>query len=359
MMLGIGVAGWAAGLFHLITHAFFKSLMFLASGSVIAGCHHEQEMPRMGGLRRKMPITAYTMLVGVIAISGLAVPGVIAFSGYHSKDAIVATALAHNELNSHFLLFFVPLITAGITAFYMFRLWFLTFAGEPRDQKLHDHVHESPAVMTGPLVVLSVLAAFCAVGGEDGILYKLLSDSEPAGVAAGVVHQAGTVALTLPSHDQIKEVHSKAGWAALLAAILGAATAYVVYGKRLVDPADAKRQFAGLHTFLIEKWWFDELYDTAFVRPARVVSGWCAAFDRVVIDGLLHRVSKVTVDLSRLDRRFDEGIIDGFVNLTADVLYAFGRSLRVFQTGLLRQYVMFIAVGVLGLFLLLFTFFPK
>ncbi len=118
MMLGLGVGGWAAGLLHLITHAFFKSLMFLASGSVIHGCHHEQEMPKMGGLRKKMPITAYTMLVGVIAITGLAIPGVLAFSGYHSKDAILATSLAYARLNSsHPLLFFLFFVGAGITAF--------------------------------------------------------------------------------------------------------------------------------------------------------------------------------------------------------------------------------------------------
>ncbi|MGH7129789.1 MAG: proton-conducting transporter membrane subunit, partial [Planctomycetaceae bacterium] len=200
MMLAIGVGGWGAGLFHLITHAFFKSLMFLASGSVIVACHHEQEMTRMGGLWRKLPITAFTMLVGVIAICGLAVPGVslpftfwreagepIAFSGYHSKDAIVATAMAFMFLNDpmHLLLFFVPLITAGITAFYMFRLWFYTFAGKPRDRQLYDHVHESPWVMTAPLILLAALAAFCAVGGEGGPLFGLLADSEPAGAASG------------------------------------------------------------------------------------------------------------------------------------------------------------------------------
>ena len=123
----------------------------------------------MGGLRKKMPITAYTMLVGVIAIAGLSVPGVIAFSGYHSKDAIVATALAFIQANpAHFLLFLLPLLTAGITAFYMFRLWFFTFAGDPRDQHVYDHAHESPWIMTVPLLILAPFAAFCAAGGEGG-----------------------------------------------------------------------------------------------------------------------------------------------------------------------------------------------
>jgi len=358
MMLGIGVGGWGAGLFHLITHAFFKSLMFLCSGSVIVGCHHEQDMTRMGGLRKKMPITAFTMLVGVVAISGLAIPGVIAFSGYHSKDAIVATALAHINLNSdHFLLFLVPLVTAGITAFYMFRLWFYTFLGKPRDKELHDHAKESSRWMTVPLVVLAVFAAFVAAGGESGPLFKLLLGSEPAGVAAGVQATA-QAAIALPSHDAVHDVHSEAGLYALFAAAAGTVVAFLLYGVGVVDPGQIKRQFAGLHHFLVEKWQFDTLYDVMFVRPVHVVASWCAAIDKNIFDGILHGVSRATVDVSRWDRKFDERIIDGMVNLIGDVTFAIGRSLRVVQTGQLRQYVMFIAVGVVALFVLLFTLFP-
>src|SRR5271167_2688881 len=120
MMLALGVGGWAAGLFHLLTHAFFKALLFLGSGSVIYGCHHEQEMTKMGGLYPKMRITALTMLAGVLAIAGIPL-----FSGWYSKDAILAQALGFVEANpQHGLLFLLPLITAGITAFYMFRMWF-------------------------------------------------------------------------------------------------------------------------------------------------------------------------------------------------------------------------------------------
>ncbi|RPI89800.1 MAG: NADH-quinone oxidoreductase subunit L, partial [Planctomycetaceae bacterium] len=302
MMLGLGVGGWVAGLFHLITHAFFKSLMFLASGSVIHGCHHVQEMPQMGGLRRKMPITAYTMLVGVIAIAGLAIPGVIAFSGYHSKDAIVATAMTFANLNtSHFLLFYIPLLGAGITAFYMFRLWFYTFAGEPRDQHVYDHAHESPWVMTGPLIVLAVFAAFCAVWGESGPLYRLLAASEPSTIPHEL---AATIpsGITLPTHHAIHERHATAGTYALVIACLGTFLAYLFYGARFVNPADVKRQFAGLHTFLAEKWWFDELYDALFVRPLHIVSRFVAAIDRVVLDGLVHLLARVTVLASSWDR---------------------------------------------------------
>ena len=360
MMLGIGVAGWGAGLFHLITHAFFKSLMFLASGSVIIGCHHEQEMTRMGGLLKKMPVTAITFLVGVIAISGLAIPGVMAFSGYHSKDAILATALAYTHLNeTHFLLFLVPLITAGITAFYMFRLWFGTFTGKPRDPELYEHVHESPRVMVVPLIVLAVFAAFCAAGGEGGVLYGLLQQSEPIGVASGAATSTGAVAVALPSHEQIHAAHHSAGTMALLAAVIGTVLAYLLYCRPVIDPAEIKKQVAGLHSFLMAKWQFDELYDAMFVRPVHVVATWFVAVDRYVLDGFLHAVCRVAVEVAHIDRRFDEGIIDGCVNLIGDVTHVVGRSFRVVQTGRLRQYVMFIAVSVVALFVMLYVFFPK
>jgi NADH-quinone oxidoreductase subunit L len=351
MMLGLGVGGWGPGLFHLITHAFFKSLMFLASGSVIYGCHHVQEMTQMGGLRRKMPITAYTMLVGVIAIAGLAIPGVIAFSGYHSKDAIVATAMTFADLNrNHFLLFYVPLLGAGITAFYMFRLWFYTFAGEPRDHHVYEHAHESPWVMTVPLLILSLFAAFVAAPGDQGILSRLLAASEPAGVADGLLATEGA-GISLPSHAAIHVKHATAGAYALLVAVLGALTAYLFYGARLVDPGEVRRQFASLHTFLVEKWWFDELYNVMFVRPVHIVARWCSAIDKNVFDGFLHFMARGAVAVSQWDRIFDEQIIDGFVNRLAGVTYATGRIFSLLQTGKLRQYVMFIVVGVLGIWL--------
>ena len=364
MMLGIGVAGWGAGLFHLITHAFFKSLMFLSSGSVIHGCHHEQEMPKMGGLWRKMPITALAMLVGVIAISGLAIPGLtifgqkIAFSGYHSKDAIVATALAfYNGNQSHFLLFLVPLITAGITAFYMFRLWFFTFYGKPRDQHVYDHAHESPLWMTGPLIALSCLAAFCALGGESGWLYQLLTFSEPSELAEGAV-AAGQLGLNLPGHAAIHAVHGQAGTWALLVAFGGALTAYALYGAGWINPEEIKQQMRGVYNFLVEKWQFDRLYDAMFVNPVHVVARWFAAFDRKVLDGIIHACARITVSIAQFDRRIDERLVDGFVQMLGDVTFSIGRSLRVIQTGRIRQYIMFIAVSVLMLFAMLFTLLP-
>lgn len=365
MMLGLGVFGWGAGLFHLVTHAFFKSLMFLCSGSVIYGCHHEQEMPKMGGLWRKMPITAFTMLVGVIAISGLAIPGLIslssifAFSGFFSKDAVVATSLAFVKANpSHFLLFLMPLLTAGITAFYMFRLWFYTFAGKPRDMHVYDHCHESPLIMTVPLMVLSVLAAFCAIGGEEGPLFKLITGDQPGHVSHGVAAVAGASTLTLPGHEAVHAVHSEAGTYALIAAASGTLIAWLLYGTTMVNVAEMKRQLAGLHGFLVNKWHFDELYDALFMKPAHIVGKFCTWIDRTIFDGIIHGSAKVMIAVSKWDRLFDESVVDGFVNLLGNSTFAVGRSLRVVQTGRLRQYVMFIVVGVVALFAILFTTFP-
>ncbi|MCX7396888.1 MAG: NADH-quinone oxidoreductase subunit L [Planctomycetales bacterium] len=365
MMLGLGVFGWGAGLFHLVTHAFFKSLMFLCSGSVIYGCHHEQEMPKMGGLWRKMPITAFTMLVGVIAISGLAIPGLIslssvfAFSGFFSKDAVVATSLAFVKSNpSHFLLFLMPLLTAGITAFYMFRLWFYTFAGKPRDMHVYDHCHESPLIMTAPLLVLSVLAAFCAVGGEQGPLFLLITGDQPAHVSHGVAAVAGASTLTLPGHDAVHAVHAEAGTYALIAAASGTLIAWLLYGTTMVNVAEMKRQLSGLHGFLVNKWHFDELYDVLFMKPAHIIGKFCTWIDRTIFDGIIHGSARVMIAVSKWDRLFDESVVDGFVNLLGSSTFAVGRSLRVVQTGRLRQYVMFIVVGVVALFAILFTTFP-
>ena len=364
MMMAIGVAGWGAALFHLVTHAFFKSLMFLCSGSVIAGCHHVQDMSRMGGLRHKMKITAYTMLVGVIAIAGLAIPGTsIGLSGFYSKDAIVASALAYSELNpGHILLFIAPLVTAGITSFYMFRLWFLTFAGTPRDAHVYEHCHENPSVMTTPLLVLAVLAAGCAWGGEGGPLYRLIVDSETVPAAARVA-SVGAAKVILPSHQghesDVHHVHSTAGMLALVSAIIGMTLAYLLYVKKTIDPNQIRQQFSGVYDFLVDKWRFDSLYDAMFVAPVHIISAWCVSFDKGVLDPILHSAANLTVLTSKWDRAFDETFVDGLVNLVGTVTYNVGNSLKVIQTGRLRQYVMWIAVGVIVLFGALFTTIPK
>ena len=360
MMLGLGVGGWMAGLFHLVTHAFFKSLMFLCSGSVIHGCHHEQDMTKMGGLRHKLPITAYTMLIGVFAIAGYGIPGLpINFSGFYSKDAIIASALSYVSLNpQHFLLFYIPVITAGITAFYMFRMWFMTFTGETRDHHVAEHAHESPLPMVAPLVLLAFLAWFCAFGGEGHGLALQIMHSEPQHVADGLDH-GGNLGISLPSHHQIHEKHGTAGYVALFAALLGSLISYLFYCRRIMDAGAIGRQFWVIRDFLVEKWRFDELYDVMFTKPVHVIGRWCQAFDKAVLDGLIHLFGRLTIRAANFDRAFDERIVDRMVNVCGEVTYAAGRSLKGLQTGRLRQYVMFIALGVVSLFVLVFAFLPR
>lgn len=365
MMLAMGVGGWMAGLFHLITHAFFKSLMFLCSGSVIHGCHHEQDMTRMGGLAKKMPITCWTMFVGVVAICGLAVPflpglpifGPIAFSGYHSKDSIIATALSFTELNPvHSILFLAPLVTAGITAFYMFRMWFMTFFGSPKDFHVYDHAHESPRIMTTPLFILAFFAITVGFAGENGPLVHLLHTAEPAHVAPGMTAELGPLAY--PSRHDIHDHHAQAGAAALAVAFTGAILAYLFYCAGWVDVQSVKRQFPSLHEFLVDKWRFDTLYDVMWVRPVKVVATWCTGFDKYVLDAGLAGMASLTVAAAKWDRVFDETIVDRFVNLLGNTTTSLGESLRYLQTGKLRQYVMFLAVSVVSLFIILFVLLP-
>lgn len=355
MMLGLGVFGWGAALFHLLTHAFFKSLLFLGSGSVIHGCHHEQRMTSMGGLLKKMPITAATMLVGVFAISGFPT-----FSGYHSKDAIMASSLGFVTANTgHFLLFLIPLLTAGLTAFYMFRLWLMTFWGTAKDSKVHDAAHESPLVMTVPLIVLACLAWFCAVGGESGWLYSLLTGDQPSWMAAGIAAEGS---IRLPSADAIEAVHGTAGWWALAMVVVGAGSAWKLYGSADVEAQASETQItetSKLHTFLNHKWYFDEFYDAVFVQPMHRIGAFCRWIDRYVIDGIVHGASALTIKIASWDRWIDELFVDGLVNRIGTLTFRSGVSLKAIQTGKLRQYVTLIIVGVVLLSVLAFLTFPR
>jgi NADH-quinone oxidoreductase subunit L len=371
MMLGLGVGGWVAGLFHLLTHAFFKALLFLGSGSVILGCHHEQEMTKMGGLWWKMRITALTMLMGVLAIAGT--PG---FSGWYSKDALLASAAGfawvHRE---HALLFIIPLFTAGITGFYMFRLWLMTFTGKPRDEEVYRLAHESPQVMTVPLIVLAIFSVCVAwpwhmphrffaskfpfLDPTNSIVEHNLHWSQPRAVIAdyGAVHDLHenwphevSKPEGLSERHWAHEYHDFVGWMALGVAGVGVLFAFLIYYFRVLDPEEAREQFPGVYAFLWSKWYFDELYSASLVRPAVIVARWCRSFDLRFIDGLIHAVAYGTVLVSRWDRWFDTLFIDGAVNLTGRVAMAVGGQLRGVQTGFLRSYVLFMVLAAVGLF---------
>ena len=360
MMLALGVGGWWAGMFHLFTHAFFKSLLFLCSGSVIHAVH-TNEMPEMGGLLKKMPYTGWTMLVGCLAIIGASIPFVIGLSGYYSKDAILEQALHYAQLNpSHSYFFYGAAGGAALTAFYMFRMWFLTFVGEPRNQARYDHAHESPRVMTAPLVMLAVMAVI--FGGpllnhtflDFG---ALLEQARPAGP-----HGETTGGLLMPSlaipneHD----THADANYASIVVpatliafavGVAGLLLAAVIYAWRKLDADEIRQQFQPLYRLLIHKWWFDELYDWLFVRPAHVVANIVSRIDLNVIDWLIDNLAAVcrrfaeTVVAKWGDGVVIDGSVDGMANKTWDV----GLALRRVQTGNLRQYVMFIAVATIAL----------
>ncbi len=286
MVMSVGLSGYTSAMFHLSTHAFFKALLFLAAGSGIMALHHEQDIWKMGGLRRKLPWTFWTFTVGVLAISGC--PGL---SGFFSKDEILAVAWEHSKM-----LFALGVFTAFLTAFYMVRLWVVTFFGEPRDKHAADHAHESPAVMILPLVFLAVLSIG---GGYFGIAQFF---------------QEGAPKLAAEAH------HSMAfGVAVTLAPLAGLLLALGLYnGKLATDPLKTRLPMYGL---LERKFYFDEFY-------------------QVLVD-------KLQGGIAAMSQTFDHYFIDGFgVRGLAFVAEWFGRGLRCFQTGNLQGYAFLLGVGV-------------
>ncbi|HEV3004674.1 MAG TPA: proton-conducting transporter membrane subunit, partial [Pirellulales bacterium] len=322
---------------------------------------HTNEMPKMGGLLKKMPITGYTMLFGCLAIIGAGVPFLIGFSGYYSKDAIIAQALSFQQHNPiHGAVFFTAAAGgAAMTAFYMFRLWYMTFAGEPRDHHVYEHAHESPAVMVRPLMVLAAFALAAGWKVPDGVpllgglgIVNVLEQARPAGETGSGVLLA---ALTYPNEhaSHATAIHVQATLYAFSTALGGFLLATVFYGLRWLNPNDVRQQFAAVYRFLLNKWYFDELYDALFVRPAHRVAKFISGIDRNLIDGLIDRLARWTRGLSDIDDLIDRYLVDGAVNLTAGWIYSLGRSLRAVQTGKLRQYVMLIVIGTVALTILI------
>jgi NADH-quinone oxidoreductase subunit L len=360
MMFALGVGGWVAGMLHLITHAFFKSLLFMCSGSVIHAVH-TNEMPEMGGLRRKMPITATTMLIGCLAIIGAGVPTIVGLSGYYSKDAILAQALHFGKNNAAWnAMFYVAAGGAAITAFYMFRLWFMTFIGPPRDKHRYEHAHESPRVMWMPLAVLAFFAVFVAMPAdiEDftnpaaSPLVQMLEQARPDGTGVDFTGQLAAVMMPNEHGSHDAEIHLTAGMIAFGMAMAGLLLACCIYWWRLIDPAEVRSMFAPIYRFLLNKWWFDELYDKIFVRPTLWCGRCVAGFDRDGIDWLVDNLAVVTRRFTGgFDHWIDQIVIDGSVNWTARKTYAIGLWLRKVQTGRLRQYVVFIIVGTVAMYL--------
>jgi len=330
MMLALGVGGWVAGLLHLITHAFFKALLFLCSGSVIHGCHHEQDIRKMGGLRHKMPITAFTMLVGVLAIAGMPL-----LSGWYSKDQIIAAAMAYGlDHQHHFLLFLLPVLTTGLTAFYMFRLWLLTFTGSPRDTQVHEHAQESPRVMTIPLIVLAVFSIGVAWGwplwnADASYLGEILKKSEPAAVAVAFAHE----------HETAHHYHLAAGGLALILAIIGAGLAFHYFSRRQPTPETMSAPGGAGYRFLLNKWYWDEAYDKGLVRPTIQLAQAAAAADKRPTDA-----PPPPGEPELPPKRFDLLTVDGLLNTVGQAVAGVGRWLRIVQTGQLRMYMLALAL---------------
>ena len=311
--LGHHSPGFYAGTFHLMTHAFFKGLLFLAAGSVIHAVH-TNDIFEMGGLLGKMKKTGYTFL-----IASLSIAGIFPLSGFWSKDEIVATTLHHPV----FLV--LTLLVAFMTAFYMWRLCFVTFFGKPRDQHRYDHAHESPKTMTYPLIFLAFLSVFAGwVGlpiwnvGLAGFLY----------------------------HGEAYQAH----WSwmnFILSSIVsggGITLAYFMYYKVKISPEKMAERFKTLYTLSYNKWYIDEFYEIVLLKPIMAFARFLWSFDAKIVDGLVNGVAWLTMRWSDAKQWFDVWIVDGAVNGSGWLVRQGARAGRLLQTGSVQFYVLFISI---------------
>ena len=316
MIMVLGLHGYTAGTFHLMTHAFFKALLFLAAGSVIHAVH-TNDLQEMGGLGRKMKTTAATMFIASFSIAGI-----FPLSGFWSKDEIIAIA-------AHYPVFLVlALIVAFMTAFYMFRLCFLTFTGEPRDHHKFEHAHESPRSMTGPLVflaALSVCAGWVGIPWLEHGFSSFVYHGEPH-------HEAPNVLLMLLS---------------LVVGLSGIGLAYLMYYKKSISADAIAEKFKPIYTLLYNKYYFDEIYDAAIVKPTYAIGDFWFWFDQHIIDGTVNGLAALTLWTAVAKRWFDEHIIDGAVNGLGYTVRGTGSVLRFAQTGRLQNYALVIFAGVI------------
>ena len=306
MFLAMGVGAFGAGVFHVMTHAFFKALLFLGSGSVILAVHHEQDMRKMGALKNKLPITYITMLLGTLAISGIPF-----FSGFFSKDEILWKAYS-SPLGNPWL-WGVGFLTAGLTAFYMFRMIYLTFHGESRvDSHTAEHVHESPLSMTIPLMILALLAV---TGGFFGVphVFHLIPN--------GMENYFHGFFTEIPSgHGAVSTEWTLMGFSVAFA-LLAWFVAGRLYHSGFDLASKLRTKCEPLYQLSLNKWYVDEFYNSVIIQPGRLFS---------------------THILWRL---FDQNVIDRAVNTTADVARMVGNSIRPLQNGLTQNYALIFTLG--------------
>ncbi len=348
MFLAAGVGAFGAAAFHLMTHAFFKALLFLGSGSVIHGMNEEQDMRQMGGLKPYMPVTFVTMLIGAIAIAGIP-----PFAGFFSKDLILARTFVHSPM-----LWVIGAVTAVMTAFYMFRLINMTFFGPYRGPDWehrqdtshagddgHGHAwhgpHESPQLMTVPLMLLSVgavVAGFvgipAALGGSDAIEHFLEPSFTVAGAPVAEAHHL--------SHA--------AEWGlmafSVLLAIGGIWYAYRNYVQRPENSEQMAEQWSGAHRVLTNKYYVDEAYDATVIRGTMTSANSLWAVDKRVVNGAVNGAGWTTIASSWVSHILDKYVVDGLINLVAwacgEASYLFRRA----QTGLIQNYAFASLLGV-------------
>ncbi|MEI8133797.1 MAG: NADH-quinone oxidoreductase subunit L [bacterium] len=394
MIMALGVGAFSAGFFHLTTHAMFKACLFLGSGSVIHAMHHSlhhlhdhhtdpQDMRNMGGLLKKMPITGYTFIIATLAISGIPL-----MSGFMSKDEILAGATAYSSLQGGIatLLPWVGFGVAMMTAFYMWRQVFMTFFGKPKMPEVYAHIHESPKAMVVPLIILAGLSFWVWYGANpidpaNGWFMKswaetpaqivphntapafAMHEGSSAKEVAGPAHEMsehGKVAekVELMPHQEMLEhkTHEVAGMGmiiSILCAITGIALAWFMYLKNTALPDKIATMFAPLYRFSLNKWYFDELYEFAFVGSFMLFARMCSWFDTNIVDGAVNGVGKVTIVFSKLNGWFDKYIVDGLVNLTAGITQLIGSMFRSVQTGKIQTYLAWTMAGVVVVFAVL------
>jgi NADH-quinone oxidoreductase subunit L len=297
MFFAAGVSAYAAAMFHLFTHAFFKSLLFLGAGSVIHAMSAEQDMRRMGGLWNKIPYTYAVMWIGSLSLAGIPF-----FAGFYSKDSILNAAWASGTAVGRYS-YCLGIFTAFLTAFYSWRLLIMTFHGKPRaDEETMHHVHESPWVMLGPLFVLALGAIFAGYLAEEWF------------VGADRAEFWKHAILVLPQHDSLHKAEGLTGvieFLPLIAGVLGIATAYLCYSVEPDIPARLAVQYRALYQFLLNKWYFDELYDRVFVRTAFTLGdGLWKTGDGKIIDGLgPDGIAAATAELAREASRLQTGYV--------------------------------------------------
>ncbi len=355
MFMACGVGAFAVGIFHLMTHAFFKGLLFLGSGSVIHALHHapvdqQQDMRYMGGLKDKMPITYWTFVIGAVAIAG-----VPPLAGFWSKDEILANAF----FTGNYFVWSVGTVAAFMTAFYMFRLIFMTFHGEMRvDHHAREHIHESPLTMTVPLMIL---AGFSIVGGiipgwppEGGWIHRFLSPSLATKPAAGHALNEG-VRLVQVAAESGGGAHGGPAAAVLVilaiaVALGGIALAWHMYVRNTAIPNQLGTRYPVLHNLLLNKYYIDEIYQACIVNPIYRLMDAFWSFDAKVVDGAVNGSSFITVATSRISGIFDLRTVDGAVNGLATVSRFTSQFLKFIQSGMVQNYLF---VMLLGVFLML------